>query len=122
MSGSEERLDERVIKRAREHPLGCGCLTKGLITLGLYVFWWAAKQLIVTDRRVVWREGVITKKERSVPLSRVQDVSVKRSLIGRLLGYGDVRVESAGGPATEIVAPGIEDPEGVKEAILRQIH
>ena len=112
---------ERVMKTAREYPLGSGFLIKVVLTLGLYLVWWTARQIVVTNRRVIWREGVLAKKERSVPLSRIQDVSVSYGIIGRIMGYGDVRVESAGGPATEIKAAGVSDPGGVKDAILRQV-
>jgi len=79
-----------------------------------------AKQLMVTNRRVIWRSGVFGKSERSIPLSRVTDVSVNYGLMGRMLGYGNVRIESAGGPGTEIVANEISDPDGVRDAILSQ--
>jgi uncharacterized membrane protein YdbT with pleckstrin-like domain len=112
---------EQIIKVARENPLGCGCVTKVILTLGVYILWWAAKQLVVTNRRVIWRTGVFGKSERSIPLSRVQDVSVSYGPMGRILRYGNVRVESAGEATTEIVAIDISDPEGVKDAILRQV-
>jgi hypothetical protein len=118
----QAQQDEQVIKVAGEHPLGCGCLMKACLTLGLYILWWSAKRIIVTNRRVIWRSGVFGKGERSIPLSRVQDVSVSYGLIGRILGYGTVRVESAGGPKTEIVATAVSDPLGVKDAILRQVR
>jgi len=112
---------EQIIKIAREYPLGCGCITKAILTLGLYLLFWRAKALLVTNRRVIWRTGLIGKSERSIPLSRVQDVSIKYGLPGRILGYGDVRVESAGGGETEIVATAISDPEGTQQAILSQL-
>jgi len=115
------RQSERTLKISREYPLGCGFMIKVALTLGLYLIWWMAKQLIVTNRRVILRQGVLGKKERSIPLSRVQDVSVSYGPLGRILRYGNIRVESAGGAATEIVAKGISDPEGVKNAIIRQL-
>ena len=116
-----DEQQEQIIKVARENPLGCGCVTKVILTLGVYILWWAAKQLVVTNRRVIWRAGVFGKSERSIPLSRVQDVSVSYGPMGRILRYGNVRVESAGEATTEIVAIDISDPEGVKDAILRQV-
>ena len=113
---------EQVIKVAREYPLRLGCLTKVVLTGGLYILWWATKQLVVTNRRVFWRSGVLGKSERSIPLNQVQDVSVSYGPKGRILGYGDVRIESAGAATTEITATNISDPDGVKDAILRQVR
>ena len=113
---------ETVVLRKRESALSLSFWASLIFTLGLYVFWWLAKTLTVTDRRVVWRRGLLGSKERSVPLQQVQDVSVEYTLFGRLLGYGTVRVESAGGPATEIVAPRIPRPGQVRDAILERLH
>jgi len=111
---------EQVIKIARESPMGCNFLAKVCLTLGLYLIWWQAKQLVVTTRRVVSRSGIIGKSERSIPLSRVTDVSIKYGLLGRILGYGNIYIESAGGPGTEIVALDLADPDGVRDAIMSQ--
>ena len=111
---------ERIVKVARESPMGCNFLVRACLTLGLYLIWWQARQLVVTTRRVVWRSGVVGKSERSIPLSRVTDVSVKYGLPGRILGYGNIYIESAGGPGTEIVALNIADPDGVRDAIVSQ--
>jgi uncharacterized membrane protein YdbT with pleckstrin-like domain len=111
---------ERMVKVARESPMGCNFLAKACLTLGFYLIWWQARQLVVTTRRVVWRSGVVGKSERSIPLSRVTDVSVKYGVLGRLLGYGNIYIESAGGPGTEIVALDIADPDGVRDAIVGQ--
>ena len=115
------KQQERIIKTSRESPLGCGFWLKVCFTFGLYLIWWHAKRLIVTNRRVIRRSGVLGRAERSIPLSRVQDVSIRYNPIGRLPGYGNVRIESAGGRLTEIVAYGISDPQGVRDAIIRQV-
>lgn len=111
---------EVVVEQTRENPLGCGCLVKATLTLGIYIIWWAAKKLVVTNKRVFWRSGVLSSKERSIPLNRVTDINVQSGMIGRILGYGDIRIESAGGPGTEINASGVSDPNGVRDAIVSQ--
>lgn len=111
--------EEEVLVTARENPLGCGCITKATLTLGLYLLFWAAKKLIVTNKRVTWQTGVLSKSERTIPLNRVTDISVSRGFLGNLLGYGNIRVESAGASQTEIVAGGIQNPDKVREAILQ---
>ena len=40
--------------------------------------------------------GLLSRKVASMPLTRVTDMTYRRSLLGRLLGYGDLIVESAG--------------------------
>jgi len=45
--------------------------------------------------------GVFSRREREIPLRRVQNVDVTRSLVSRLLGLAEVDVETAGGGSTE---------------------
>lgn len=60
-------------------------------------FWqWWVDRIIVTDQRIFEVSGVLTRKVASMPLTRVTDMTYRRSIWGRLLGYGDLIVESAG--------------------------
>ncbi|WP_232702026.1 PH domain-containing protein [Halobacterium wangiae] len=45
--------------------------------------------------------GVFSRREREIPLRRVQNVDVTRSFVARLLGLAKVEVETAGGGGTE---------------------
>ncbi len=57
--------------------------------------WWVDR-IVVTDQRIFEVAGILTRKVASMPLTRVTDMTYRRSLGGRLLGYGDLIVESAG--------------------------
>jgi uncharacterized membrane protein YdbT with pleckstrin-like domain len=65
---------------------------------------------------------VLGKKERTIPSSRVQDVSVSYGILGRIFRYGDIRVESAGSASTEIVFLNVNAPEKLKKAILQNVN
>lgn len=64
--------------------------------LGWKVWQWRSDTIVVTDQRIFEVSGVLTRKVASMPLTRVTDMTYQRSLLGRLLGYGDLIVESAG--------------------------
>jgi len=57
--------------------------------------WWVDRYVLTTDR-VLSMAGVITKKVVSLPLVKITDLTYKRSILGRLLGYGSLDLESAG--------------------------
>jgi Bacterial PH domain len=57
--------------------------------------WWADR-IVVTDHRIFEVSGLITRRVASMPLRKVTDMTYRRSLGGRLLGYGDLILESAG--------------------------
>jgi Bacterial PH domain len=59
------------------------------------VQWWVTR-IVVTDRRILEISGVASRRVASMPLPQVTDTTYHRSIGGRLLGYGDLVVESPG--------------------------
>ena len=57
---------------------------------------WAVDYFIITSKRILLTSGVFTRNVAMMPLSKVTDMSFRRSFAGRMLGYGDFIVESAG--------------------------
>jgi uncharacterized membrane protein YdbT with pleckstrin-like domain len=77
----------------------------------LLIFFWAAgsvrgitdwftSNLVLTNRRLIFRKGLISKKGYEIPVDRVQDVGFRQSGIQRMVGSGDLLVESGGGDST----------------------
>ena len=63
----------------------------------LWRIWqWRAARTVVTNRRVFQISGVLTRKVSSMPLARMTDLTYRRPVLGRILGYGEILVESAG--------------------------
>jgi uncharacterized membrane protein YdbT with pleckstrin-like domain len=57
---------------------------------------WAVEYFVVTSTRMILTSGVLTRKVAMMPLVKVTDMSFQRSLLGRLQGYGEFIIESAG--------------------------
>jgi len=57
---------------------------------------WREDWFVVTDRRVMIRSGLITRRVSMMPLVKVTDLSFSRPPVGRVLGYGEIVIESAG--------------------------
>ncbi len=57
---------------------------------------WRTTRYIVTNRRVLYRSGIVTKIGRDVPLYRLNDVHFENTIADRLTGSGDLILESAG--------------------------
>lgn len=47
------------------------------------------------------RSGVISRRQREIPYRRVQNVDIARTMIQRMLGIAELRIETAGGRASE---------------------
>jgi len=65
-----------------------------------YMIWhlieWWFDRFIVTDARIMLVTGIVTRKVAMMPLVKVTDMSYERTVLGRLLGYGEFIMESAG--------------------------
>lgn len=57
----------------------------------------ATTELAVTDRRVIYKSGVIARHTLEMNRSKVESVDVDQSLLGRLLGFGTIVVRGTGG-------------------------
>src|SRR5215468_9944439 len=57
---------------------------------------WAVDYFVITSKRILLTSGVFTRSVAMMPLTKVTDMSFRRSFAGRLLGYGEFVVESAG--------------------------
>ncbi|HWB73161.1 MAG TPA: PH domain-containing protein [Egibacteraceae bacterium] len=72
-------------------------VTLGLLLRFLWRGWlWSVDHIVVTDRRVFETSGVFNRNVASMPLGKVTDMTYRRNVWGRLLGYGEFIVESAG--------------------------
>jgi uncharacterized membrane protein YdbT with pleckstrin-like domain len=67
-----------------------------LLRLAVKVFEWSETYFVVTSQRMLLATGLIAKKVNMMPLTKVTDMSFQRSSVGRILGYGEFIVESAG--------------------------
>jgi len=67
-----------------------------LLRLSWKVFDWSENYFVITSQRLLLSEGFFTHKVNMMPLAKVTDMSFQRSAMGRLLGYGEFIVESAG--------------------------
>jgi uncharacterized membrane protein YdbT with pleckstrin-like domain len=76
---------------------------------------WRTTHLVVTDRRVLLREGVLSRQDVDVPLHRVTGVGIRRSVPGRVLGYGTLVIDTEAGGALEF--PDVPDAERVQAAL-----
>jgi uncharacterized membrane protein YdbT with pleckstrin-like domain len=65
-------------------------------------------ELAVTDRRVIYKSGIISRHTLEMNRSKVESVDVDQSLLGRLLGFGTIVVRGTGGSLEPIRT--ISDP------------
>jgi len=79
---------------------------------------WATSQYVVTNRRVIVRTGIVARQGRDMPLQRINDVHFDVGIIDRMLGCGDLIVESAGETGQMLIAA-VPDVELIQREIFR---
>ena len=93
----------------------------GLINLGSAVMRWSRTYFVVTSQRVIFREGVLARRGVEIPLERVNNVNFAQSVMERMLGAGDLLIESASEDGQQLFGD-IRNPEQVQNMIHEAIH
>lgn len=57
---------------------------------------WQFTRFVLTTDRLITRSGVIAKRSKEIPLERINDVAFSQSILDRIMGAGDLLIESAG--------------------------
>jgi uncharacterized membrane protein YdbT with pleckstrin-like domain len=57
----------------------------------------ASTELAVTDRRIIYKTGLMRRHTVEMNMDKVESVNVDQSPLGRLFGYGTVTVHGTGG-------------------------
>ena len=77
---------------------------------------WATSQFVVTNERLIHREGLIAKHSLEIPVERINDVRFHQSIFERMIGAGDLMIESAGERGQQRFT-NVRDPEGIQKRI-----
>lgn len=90
-----------------------GLAAAGLALVGRFTVYpvvrWRTTHFVVTDRRVLVREGVLTRHGMDIPLHRINAVRVRHTLWERVLRSGTLVVESDSEEALEFDdVPGVQ--------------
>lgn len=86
-----------------------------LLVAGGLLRWWFT-QHVITNERVIYRAGVLSREGKEIPLEVINDVSFSQSLWERMIGSGDLLIESAGELGQSHYRD-IPDPEAIQTVI-----
>ena len=97
-----------------------------IVYLKYILFWWLFFPIIwliqalfieyaLTTKRVVSKEGVISRNTEEMRLAKAETIEVKQGILGRILGYGTVIVTGTG--SSYVAFKTVTDPLKVKRHI-----
>lgn len=78
---------------------------------------WRTTHYVLTTQRVLLREGVLTRRGRDIPLSRIAEVSYRQTLGQRLVGSGSVTID-CGGDGGVTVLDRVPGSEGIQQLLV----
>jgi len=89
------------------------------LLVGLRLVQLRRTEYVATDRRVYARAGVVGTTVNQLTYDKITDITYTQDVLGRLLGYGSVVVQTAGSQQAPITMVGLADPLAAKESIER---
>jgi len=97
----------------------CALIPVGIGLVVLFVWWLRclATSLVITDRRVTLRQGLLSKDTNDVLIADIRNVKVRQNLLQRIFGVGTVAVSTSGQSDMEIEVHGVRAPERIKAII-----
>ncbi|MCU4183803.1 PH domain-containing protein [Acidiferrimicrobium sp. IK] len=98
-----------------------------VVVLGVALAWlvvryvrWSGTHLFVTTDRLIHRQGLVARRGREIPLDHLSDIEYRQTIWQRVLGAGDLVLESAGRDSREVF-PWLPHPGAIQNEIYRQI-
>jgi uncharacterized membrane protein YdbT with pleckstrin-like domain len=89
--------------------------------LGLKYLQWQFTHFVVTDDRVIFRHGVVAKHGVEIPLERINNINFDQGFWERIIGAGDLDIESAGREGQSHFED-VRHPDAVQQEIYRQME
>ncbi len=82
---------------------------------------WRFTHFVLTDERVIFRTGVLSKRGVEIPLGRINNINFGQGVWERVIGAGDLEIESAGRDGQSQFS-NVRHPDGVQQEIYRMME
>ena len=82
---------------------------------------WRTTHYVITTHRLLFRQGVLTRRGRDLALSRITDVSYTQTLWERIIDSGTLSIESAGDGGATVLRQ-IPSSEGVQQLLNHMVE
>jgi membrane protein YdbS with pleckstrin-like domain len=91
------------------------------VWLALKYLRWNFTHFVVTSDRVIYRTGALSKHGVEIPMDRINNINFNQSLWERVIGAGDLEIESAGRDGQSRFED-VWHPDGVQQELYRQME
>lgn len=91
------------------------------VIVSTWLGWWTFTYTI-GEEEVLIQQGLVQRSRRSIPRGRIQDVSIERGPVARILGLALVKIETGGGKAEEAELDSVSVAEAERLRALLRAH
>ena len=95
------------------------------ILIVIWIIWiflnWKAKEYIITNLRIILKEGILIRKSHHMPFNHIQDISLSQGIFQKIVSIGHVTVVNAY-DLTDIEFRDIHYPEEIQELIFNEMN
>jgi len=101
-------------------PLALALLVWAAFVVEKYLVW-TYTHFVLTDRRVISRSGIVSKRGTEIPLERINNIDFNQNIFLRVIGAGDLDSESAGNDGQSHF-DNVRHPDMVQQEVYRQME
>jgi membrane protein YdbS with pleckstrin-like domain len=111
---------------SKQQPMALTVLVIIWLAVMGWVLWdvaeWYYDRFVLTNKRVMLIEGIISRNVAMMPLGRVTDMKYTQSPLGRVLGYGTFELESAGQEQALRNVPNLPNPTDLYLQVVEEMY
>ncbi|MBR9700433.1 PH domain-containing protein [Candidatus Woesearchaeota archaeon] len=97
-----------------------GFVLAGFVLIFLYkLFMLNTYEYYITNMRVIWKGGMFSVRERSLPFGKINDTEVTQDFFRQVLGISDLKIHAGG---QELVFEGLKDANKPSELVSKRIR
>ena len=97
--------------------LFCWLLLIPLIKAIIATIAFTKRELVLTNKKVAGRVGLVNTKSMDIPLNKIQNVAVTQNLGGKIFNYATIEITAAAG---KFIYAGMKNAEDFKRAVIAQ--
>lgn len=89
-----------------------------VVRLAILVLDWWDDLIMITDERILNVTGLLASRMKDTPINKITDRDIQHTVLGNILGYGTITIESAGHKSLQRLTF-VPHPMTVYEAIVK---
>lgn len=101
--------------------LGLAITLVGAVIVGIRYAFWTNTRYVITTAELYEKRGVVSRDVTQFRLDRIQNTTLEQSVAGRLLGYADLTVYTAGSGDPELTFSQVPAPGAASAALTDQL-